>query len=192
MERARHCELCDHQQVTLKEGSLCGLTERKPDFNRTCIQISLSEKFRQKLLDANVHHQQILKRQAWVAGYFTIFMILGIAIIIGASWFAYYLFNLTEMTGKTLVYPFGLIGIGVAVMTMANGSRNKYRKDLAEAKHKKDKIDSVLEVYNINYDINIELGRIYHGKQEMKVDARFSGGMVEDFSWIGEGPSRRW
>ncbi len=192
IQPARHCELCDHQQVTLKDGSICGLTERKPEFNRTCLKITLNEKFQGKLLDANVHYKQIFGRKSWVSAYFMVFMIIGIAVILGAAWFTYYLYNLTETTGVISVIPFIIGGVGFAVMAMANGTRNKFRKDLDEAKHKKEKIDSVLELYNINYDMNIELGQVYHGKQEMNVDVRFSGGMINDFSWSGEGPSRRW
>lgn len=192
MERTHHCQLCDHQEVTLKEGSVCGLTDRKPEFNRTCSKILLNEKFQQKFLDAVVHYQQIVKRRAWVHGYFTVFMIVGILVVIGAGWFTYYLLNLTERVGVISTVPLIIGGVGIAVMAMANGARNKYLKDMGEAEQKLEKIDSVLEVYNIKYDVDLRLGKTYHGKQEIAADVRFSGGLAENFSWIGEGPSRRW
>ncbi len=61
MHLIHHCELCDHQKVNLKEGSICGITQRKPNFHRTCLQISLSEKFEEKLKRANIEYQKVQK-----------------------------------------------------------------------------------------------------------------------------------
>lgn len=49
MDLARHCILCDNQLVTIKDGTTCSLTNKKPDFNKTCIKIELNEKFEQRV-----------------------------------------------------------------------------------------------------------------------------------------------
>ena len=73
MELARHCELCDHQKITLKEGTTCGLTDRKSEFNSTCIEIELNEKFEDKLKDVNIRFQKINGEKTLTYLYFIVF-----------------------------------------------------------------------------------------------------------------------
>lgn len=175
MHQARHCELCDHQSVTLKEGTICELTDRKPDFHRTCLNISLNRKFEDKLKLANVQYQKVLKTKVWTYAYFTTFLVLSIMVMGGAAYFAYYLFNLTDRVGVVSVAPVVIFAIGVALLSMAFGARNKYRQDLAAALHNKEKIDQVLVLYNIDYQIDMKFGKNYHGTQDVYVDVKFKG-----------------
>lgn len=175
MENARHCELCDHQTVTLKEGTICELTDRKPDFHRTCLNIALNEKFEEKLKLSNVAYQKVLSTKTWTYGYFLVFLIFSLIVMGGAIYFSYYLFNLTDRVGVISVAPVVILAIGIGLMSMAFGARNKYRQDLAAAIHNKEKIDRVLELYNIDYDIDIQFGRKYHGTQEVYADLKFRG-----------------
>ena len=49
MNVKRHCDLCEHQILSLKEGTICGLTNNKPDFNKVCLNINFSEKLKKRL-----------------------------------------------------------------------------------------------------------------------------------------------
>ena len=43
MNVKRHCDLCEHQVLNLKEGTICGLTNKKPNFNTTCLKINFNK-----------------------------------------------------------------------------------------------------------------------------------------------------
>jgi hypothetical protein len=175
MHQARHCELCDHQTVTLKDGTICGLTDRKPDFHRTCLNIALNEKFEEKLKLSNVQYQKVLSSKTWTYAYFLVFLILSLIVMGGALYFAYYLFNLTDRVGVISVAPVVILAIGIGLLSKAFGARNNYQQDLAAALHNKEKIDHALELYNIDYSIDIQFGRKYHGTEEVYVDVKFRG-----------------
>lgn len=67
------------------------------------------------------------------------------------------------------------MGFGLGPLAMAFGSLNKHRQDLALAKFQKSKIDEVLHLYRIEYDIFIQFGKKYHGNQEVHVDLKTKG-----------------
>jgi len=69
--------------------------------------------------------------------------------------------------------PIIVFAIGVYVASIAFGNFNKYKNDLAIATDRKNHIDSIINIYNIQYDINLEFGKKYLGVQEITVDLKF-------------------
>lgn len=49
MNFSKHCDLCDYQKVNLTIGTTCGLTNLKPTFKDTCVDINLDLKLLEKL-----------------------------------------------------------------------------------------------------------------------------------------------
>ena len=54
MNVKRHCDLCEHQVLNLKKGTTCGLTNKKPNFNKTCLKIKFDKKIKTELEDRTV------------------------------------------------------------------------------------------------------------------------------------------
>lgn len=181
MQLTHHCVLCDHQKVNLKEGSICGLTERKPNFHRTCLQISLTQKFEEKLKSVNIEYQRVLNNKWWTYVYSIVFILISFLVF-----FILYKFNdrldiLLENSnsaraqGLLIVVYIVLATIGIILFGMAAGAFNKYRNDVAKVTIQKLRIDEVLSVYNISYTIDIAFGKKYHGTQEVAVDLNLKG-----------------
>tara|TARA_R100000935_G_scaffold36196_1_gene57042 strand:+ start:162447 stop:162992 length:546 start_codon:yes stop_codon:yes gene_type:complete len=176
MDPSQHCILCDHQKVTLKEGTLCGLTERKPAFHNTCLTIKLTEKFEEKLKTANIEYQYALKDKWWTYTYMVVFGFLG-----ALAFFC--LFKFQERIGEVIfnkssgrgqgylvVVYICIVTAGFVLFGMAIRAFNGYRNKVSKALHKKNRIDTVLNLYNIKYTIAISFGKNYHGTQEVEVD----------------------
>ena len=51
---SKHCNLCDNELKSLNDGLTCGLTNKQPEFNKSCSKISLTEKFQQELEIVNL------------------------------------------------------------------------------------------------------------------------------------------
>lgn len=174
-----HCELCDHQKVNLKEGSICGLTERKPSFHRTCLKISLTQKFEEKLKLVNIEYQRIQKDKWWTYAYSIVFLSMSCAVFYGVYWFIGYMDELFESRkygqGYITVVPIVIFAIGFVLLAMAGGAFNKHRRDVAKTTLKKQRIDTVLAQYNISYTIEIFFGKKYHGTQEVAVNLNLKG-----------------
>jgi len=163
MNLTRHCELCDNQKTDLKIGTTCGLTDRKPEFNKTCAKIELNEKFENKLKTVNIEYENYKRKKALTYTYFAVFLVIGIAVIVGGYLLGKYALD----SGVISTVPLIIMGVGLAPLGMAFGTLNRHRQDIEVAKSKKDKIDEVLNEYRIEYDIDIQFGKKIHGTQEV-------------------------
>jgi hypothetical protein len=171
MDLARHCDLCDNQKTSLKEGITCGLTDQKPEFNITCTKIELNEKFELKLKDVNIRFQKVDGAKVLTYIYFIVFLTIGFAVMIGGYLLGKYALD----SGVISTVPIIIIAIGLAPIAMAFGALNKYRLDLEISKNKKNRIDQVLKLYRIEYVIDIKFGKEYHGTQDVYADLKFKG-----------------
>ncbi len=179
MHPTYHCELCNHQKVNLKEGSICGLTERKPNFNRTCPKIFLTKKFEEKLKIAAIEYQRVEKDRWWTYAYSIVFLIMSFAVFYSVYWFIGYMDELFDSRdygqGYITVVPIVIFSIGFVLLAMAVGAFNKHRKDVTKVSLKKQRIDEVIALYNISYTVDITFGKKYHGTQEVAVDLKLKG-----------------
>ena len=171
MDLARHCNLCDHQKISLKEGTTCGLTNRKPEFNKTCSKIELNKKFEDILKSVNIEYEQIKRTKTLTHLYFGVFVTLGIAVIIAGYLLGKYALN----SGVISTVPLIIMAIGLAPLGKAFGTLTKYRQRIQVSKSKKDKMDEVLNLYRIQYSIDIKFGGKYHGTQEVVTDLNVKG-----------------
>ncbi|MCL8009511.1 hypothetical protein M8845_18970 [Gelidibacter japonicus] len=171
MDLTRHCELCDNQKTDLKIGTTCGLTDRKPEFNKTCAKIKLTDKFENKLKSVNIEYENFKRKKTLTYIYFAVFLVIGIAVIVGGYMLGKYALNSRVIS----TVPIIIMGVGLAPLGMAFGTLNKYRQDIGAAKYKKDRIDEVLNEYRIEYNINIMFGKEIHGTQEVYADLKTKG-----------------
>lgn len=169
MDITKHCQLCDHQEIDFKIGSICGLTKRKPEFVNKCVKAKLDTKLEHKIKSINVEHESVLQTKLLVYINFIVFLIIGVVVMLVGYFLAQYLLKFRVIA----VAPFLISFVGLAVvLPIATGPLNKYRNDLKLAKAKKDDLDTVLKIYNINYDIAIKFGKRYHGTQDIDVDLK--------------------
>lgn len=167
MNITKHCQLCDHQIVDFKTGTLCGLTNKKPDFINTCAKAKLESKLRPKIESTNVEYEGILKTKTLVYINFVVFLVIGLAVILAGYFLAQYLLQFRVIAAAPIIISaVGLLG----VLPIAIGPLNQYKNDLKLAKAKKDDVDKVLKIYNIKYDIDLAYGRKYHGVQDVDVE----------------------
>lgn len=171
MDLARHCELCDNQKISLEFGTTCELTNRKPEFNKTCSKIQLNEKFENKLKSVNIEYENFKRKKTLTYTYFVVFLIIGIAVIVGGYLLGKY------ALGKNVIstVPLIIMGVGLIPLGMTFGTLNKYKQEINIVKSKKDKVDEVLNEYRIEYEIDIAFGDEIHGTQEVYAELKTKG-----------------
>jgi len=170
MERSQHCELCDSQEISLVEGSTCKLTDFKPEFIKSCSNIELNEKFIKKLKLTNVELHDHNRKITITYIYIVLMLVVGVLVISGGYIIGKY--GLDSDVISTV--PIIIMGAGVAPLALAFGTLNKYRQSLIVLRDRKSRIDKVLDVYNIKYDIKTRFGKSYHGTQEVDADLKIS------------------
>ena len=171
MNPTYHCDLCDHQEKSLSRGSICTLTGYKPAFSNTCSKISLGTRFEDKLKEVNINYIRLQKDRVITYTYFIVFILIGIVVVAGGYLFGKYLLD----QGWISTVPLTIMAVGLAPLGLAIGTLNKHLENRKAAKLKKDRVDAVLEKYRITYDITVQFGASYHGKQEVYVDLQTRG-----------------
>ncbi len=168
MDLARHCILCDNQLVNIKDGTTCSLTNKKPDFNKTCIKIELNEKFEQRVKKINIELENVNRTKTDTYGHVAIYTIISFAVIFGGYYIGKYAFD----SGVISTVPLIIIAIGSGILVFAVGPLNKFRNKLTIAKSNREKLDEVLNLYKIDYDIDLEYGEKIHGTREVQADLK--------------------
>ncbi|MDN3594034.1 hypothetical protein [Zunongwangia endophytica] len=170
MEPHWHCDLCEHQDVSLRKGNICGLTGNKPNFKNTCNTIEFGEKRKQKVIDTNAKLQKILKNKWWVYSYFILFNIFAIVLFYLDYLFLNYLKHFFLMA---YAVPIIISAIAIVLLGMGWGALNNYRNNLNIAKANKSEVDAALSAYDINYDLKLDFLKSFHGVPKVKSYLKF-------------------
>ena len=170
MEPHWHCELCEHQDVNLKEGNICGLTGNKPNFTNTCHKIEFGERRKEKIVDTNAKFQKVLKNKWWVYSYFILFNIFAITLFYLDYLFLNYLKHFFLMA---YAVPIFIAAIAITLLGMGWGALNNYRNNLSIAKANKNEADLALSAYNIDYKLKLDFLKSFHGDPKVKSDLQF-------------------
>ena len=169
MQQTRHCALCENEVKSLETGVTCKLNGEKPDFNKFCLNILLDKKFKSKLENTNLKLERINKTKSKVYITFYVLILMGFLLIVANKAYG----NLLHSHRYYWIYRVSAIAAGVTVLSNAYFRLNRFRDKLKIAKSEKEKIDSVLKVYNISYDIDFDYKDRIHGTQDIDIKISF-------------------
>ena len=159
MERTIHCRLCEHQIFSFEEGTVCGLTHRKPDFQRVCNKIEFGETFKEKITEANVAYKEVTRNKTKVYRFFTTHILLGIGVLIAIYFGMDYLMGFwDQIHGKAILvyaFPFVFLGFAFKYFMEATKAMAAYKSELKKALYKKNQVDTIAELYHKPYTIDI-------------------------------------
>tara|TARA_R110000787_G_scaffold17133_5_gene54059 strand:+ start:5072 stop:5602 length:531 start_codon:yes stop_codon:yes gene_type:complete len=173
----RHCDLCDHQKLSLKEGTICGVTNRKPDFNKTCIKVNFGDKLKHQLEKVLIEYEELKqsKNKLYRQGYFR--LIRGVIILAGGYFISSYFLDKGRVslfrTGDLLIAPALIIIVGYYIIRNTINKLKSHKNQLINIEKEKIDIDEVLSIYNIKYDYKVNTRKETHGTIDMKIKINF-------------------
>jgi hypothetical protein len=177
-----HCELCNHQRKNLKEGSICNLTKQKPAFNPTCSKKLFSTKFKNQLREVNVVYEHAVKKKS--SSYASVFVFGSLALgLLGIGvYFLIYMKSIIDFMKSPSAYmifklystPFFFFLLSYQFFSHCFKIYNMYILKSREAKRKKNRVDAVLALYGITYDIDVQLHPNYRFPQDAQVDLQIN------------------
>ncbi|MBX2827940.1 MAG: hypothetical protein KTR22_07245 [Flavobacteriaceae bacterium] len=167
MKLTEHCRVCEHQKFSLEEGSLCGVTMRKPNFHGICNKISLGDTFKEKIEDANIDFE-LTSRAKWKHySLFAVYLILAIGILIISLWMFEYIEPLWKRLGGRAYFvyltPFACLIILLKLLMNATESFGTFRSKFREATRKKEKVDAIAKLYGVSYEIDVSFEKDISG-----------------------------
>jgi hypothetical protein len=167
MEPTRHCDLCDHQRTSFKDGIICGLTERKPEFNRLCSRSSFDFHLKQELRGVHSYHEILMRSRT--KHYLKTTAAFGISatLLIAGTWL---ILKYGVEIRSLLYFSLSLIGSAVYPLYWAFNDFVKFKQELTVAQKKINQIDEVLALYRITYDIQHKIEEIFYGEYKMSTE----------------------
>lgn len=169
MNYSKHCDLCKNKQMELKNGLICSLTNKKPDFKIYCTKIDFSKDLQQILESVNIELEVIKKDKISIHLSFYLFSTIGTFIIFGGI----SLLKSTENSRYAIEIVFLIISLGISIFTITYHNIKKYRRKLHNAKFDKYEIDSFLKKYRIEYTSKTSFNDKVHGTQQIDIEINF-------------------
>jgi hypothetical protein len=166
MKKKSHCDLCDHQILSLDKGSICGVTNKKPDFNRTCVRIGFDEKLKDILAELHINIEIGNKDQKKVARGLILNLISGSLIVVGGYLLWQYILN----EGYIAYLPAVIIAIGFYLISKPFTQIKTIRDEISRSKYEIEEIKEVLKLYQVSYKVDVTLGEEIHGSQDVKTN----------------------
>jgi hypothetical protein len=164
MELTRHCDLCDHHRTRFKDGIICGLTERKPEFSRVCSKSKYDTELTYKLKKVNFDYQ-VLQKLRWEKHVkFIAAIALALSLVGVGLWL---LLTYGVALRSPLYISLSFMGSALVPLFVAFNDFVNYKQEMAQAKKKKDQIDEVLNLYRIRYDIDFKFDEIFTDEYEI-------------------------
>ena len=151
MNNTQHCKLCNHKIIDFKTGTLCGLTNKKPDFQHKCGVIKLEDTFKNQIENVNIEYEAVLKTKTDTIGHLILYAIIAIALVLGGFLLGKFILE----KGVISTIPLLIMAVGLAALAFAFAPLNKYNTNLKIAKNKKVTLDTLCKMYGYNYDIDI-------------------------------------
>jgi hypothetical protein len=169
MSFTKHCDLCDNISISLKEGYICKIDNRKPAFVNECSKILLDEKFQKKLEIANLELEIINRNKTLFYYRFYSALFIGLLMIIAG------LFFLKELNRSVILLylKLSIIGTGLIFVGIAYAKRNRFKNEKRKATSNKIDIDDTLKKYRISYHSSFDFKEKIHGIQEVIVNLEF-------------------
>lgn len=172
-----HCNLCDNLKTNLQDGIICGLTNQKPLFNKICSKIRIGKEFEKKIGLLHIEIEKLKKKKKSIYVSFYLNTALGcILILAGCSLVGFAITNnrfIFKIAWVMILAGFGLFGF---TFTKLNAYRNKAKA----AKVEKNRIDAILDKYQIKYNCIIIFGEKYHGNQDVIVEIQSKNNLLKD------------
>ncbi len=178
MNPEKHCEICDLQVFSIQEGRLCSLTNQKPDFTRTCVNIALDKRMKERIIKINTEYNdsKYVGKLAWANLAF--YGVIGIGVLALCYYISIKFLELGYFhTGTIVIFAIGLTVIGSGIGAMNFSSSKK-----AIANPKKEQLDAVLDLYHKRYDFESEISTDMMGVKETKIKLRIDGETIEKTS----------
>ncbi|WP_338378713.1 hypothetical protein [uncultured Flavobacterium sp.] len=158
----KHCELCLNHSINFQKGTFCILTNEKPNFDKKCSKIKFGKNLKEKITEVNVEYKKINNEKILVYIYFIIFIILAIGVFLSTYFFYEYISGiLKSYISKSLVlFAIAIItflSIGIVLLGYAFGMLNKHLFDKKANLKVKSELDSIIDLYDMIYEIDIKI-----------------------------------
>jgi hypothetical protein len=179
MNVKKHCDLCEHQILNLKKGAICGLTNKKASFNKTCLKIDFNNKIKKHLETLLIDLEVDKKNRSQIISKLIFNSIFGIILIfIGYFFFKNTIDKLTisvsthNLIASISIFTGVIVISGYYLIKTPFVDLASFNKGIRINKKELFKIEEVLSLYKVSYKTDIKILKEVHGTQEYNFDIK--------------------
>lgn len=148
-----HCLICENSKRDFKSGIYCSITNERPKFLNKCPNTSFGTILEKKIEEVNKKIKLIENKKGDTTTHLITYLIIS-GLVLSATYFlTIYLWQKGWMSSITITVGVG----GLGLIPYAIAPLNKYKTTLKLAKESKNELDKTLEIYGLNYDIEISI-----------------------------------
>ncbi|MFD2564768.1 hypothetical protein [Aquimarina rubra] len=170
MDNTQHCLLCDHRTQSLQSGIVCGITNQKPDFIQKCGLIKLEGQLKHRIEEVNINYKKVLQKKPDTIFHFCLFTIIGLIVLAFGFFLGFYIVK----GGGLSVGPIIIIALGLGILGYAAAPLNYYRRETNNVKLLKKRTDILVDLYGLQYEIDIKIIEKKHHEIEVKKHLKIS------------------
>ena len=146
MIQSRHCDLCKHEKRSLKNGLTCGLTDKRPDFKKTCSSFKLANEARQDYKTIINEYDNIKSEKKATHSKFYTLILIGFILILYGTFFMKETINFHIYS---LRFVYVIYGFGIIFILTSFGILNRHKRELKNIIYEKNRIEEILKQYKI-------------------------------------------
>lgn len=158
-----HCGICDNRIYDFQTGAICGLTNEAPDFVQKCNYIKPEKQLEAKIVEVYTKLKLVTKTKTDTISHFIFFTLLNIGIVVTYYFLAIYGGNDGYAPGLRYIIIGSLCLLGISI-----GPINKYIRDYKIAKNDKQRLDELLKIYKLDYEVSINIVNEAHGDYDIE------------------------
>ncbi|WP_046756754.1 hypothetical protein [Kordia jejudonensis] len=158
-----HCTICDNRIYDFQTGAICGLTNEAPNFSQKCKYIKPEKKLEEKIVEVHTKLKLVTKTKTDTISHFIFFTILNILIVT----VYYFLVTYDMYNGYVPGIRFVIVG-SLCLLGIAIGPIHKYRRDYKIAKNNKERLDALLKIYKLDYEVSVDIINEAHGDYDVE------------------------
>ena len=165
----KHCQLCENQILDAQFGSRCALTNDRPDFGKRCLDKRFEEKYEKRIREVNEEFEQVKSTKGSIITHVLTYGIISLGMMISGFVLLKFILEKGVFANVTLI----IMGSGFLVIPYALGPWVKFKQQFQAVRKKKEELDEILELYNIQYTIDVSIKHDRHGTVEINSDLHF-------------------
>ena len=156
LKKTQHCNLCEHQKRNFDLGIHCSLTNKIPDFNKTCNKIKLEEKLKKEIERINIQYRKLNKNKFDVFIGIIFFPFIGFGILCFDFLFYkkyYEPYYSASLSSAGFAFMVVLFVIGIIFIAKGTGPLFNHKRQKNITEKEKENLDKICRLYGIKYEI---------------------------------------
>jgi hypothetical protein len=170
IKNTNHCLICEDKKMDFTIGVYCGITDEKPKFEKKCPSKGFGKTLNEKIVEIDSNLKLIENEKSITYLHLYTFLSFAAIVLIADCFFINYLWGISSLNNSYYIsnyymvaVPIIIASVGLGLIPYAVAPLNKFKSQRKITNNAKSELDTILNLYNIQYEIQTKLFKGSHG-----------------------------